>query len=81
MNLDHQTPEGDGSTPHLLFITAMLWTVSGFFHVLASFTIDDIYTWVYRILSVILVCLGLYINWPKAVDQWKKRKSKKTKRG
>lgn len=78
MNIEHDPSNGhSGNGPLLLFISTMLWAVSGFFHVLSTLTVDDVYTWVYRALSIVLVLIGLYINIPKAMEQWKKRKKKK----
>jgi len=46
--------------------------------VVSTFTVDEIYTWAYRILSFVLLLIGFYINWPKAVEQWNKRKKRKS---
>lgn len=77
MNIDHNTENHTGEgAPFLLII---IWSVSGFFHILSMFTMDEIYTWVYRALSFVLLLFGFYLNWPKVVEQYKKRKKKKTK--
>lgn len=71
-NHDTHTTGGVG-----FFANMALLLLTGLLHWAQYITADSVYTWVFRGLSLLSVCIVIYINWPKAVEQYKKRKTKK----
>lgn len=47
------------------FASAILWVLTGVFNILAGATIESVYTWVFRLLSLVSVIMVIIINWPK----------------
>jgi len=42
------------------------------FHILESFNFDAVYHWLFQLLSIISLCLIIYVNWKKIFSKKKK---------
>jgi bacteriorhodopsin len=45
------------------------------FNLAQDLSVDDVYKWLFRALSLVSLLLVVYINWNKARDRWRKNKS------
>lgn len=66
-------------TSSMNFSTFICWICSGLFYGLQQVTAEDLYTFIFRLLSLISVAMVIIINWPKvkAVLQTKVKRKKK----
>lgn len=67
----HSTPIGHPATSIVLYVLSWL------FFLLDSFTADQIWTWVWRGLSLVSLALIIYINWSKAREIFLRDKKSK----
>lgn len=79
MNLHEMPPVDDNSNNTAIghpATSAILYVLSWLFVYFQSVSADEIWTWVWRGLSLISLLLIIYINWDKAVIIFKARKVK-----
>lgn len=79
--MDFHTEHNHGPVGGLGLPNLILFVLTGLFHGLQAFSPDDIYTWTFRILTLISLSLVIYINWDKAVQVFKTKHNKNDKSG
>jgi len=63
-----QIEETHTATGHFDFIFLFL---AATFHILESFNFDAVYHWLFQILSLVSLCLIIYVNWKKIFSKKK----------
>lgn len=59
--MDH-TPDNSNTGANWFF-----YLLAALFTTLENLTVDECYTWIFRILSTVSIILIIIINWPKAM--------------
>lgn len=61
-NMEHQTSQQDNSFPNVL-----LFLAAAVFNIVSEVTIEDAYTWLFRVLTLVSLTFVCIINYPKVV--------------
>lgn len=73
-NID-QNISTEGGAPHFR-ASIVLYACSWLFFIFQTISADAVWTWSWRILSAISLILIIYINWNKAMEIFKSKRSK-----
>jgi len=73
-HIDHSSSDGAPT----FRASIILYISSVVFYIFQTMDLDAVWTWVWRGLSLISLILIIYINWNKAIEIFKKKKTKKS---
>jgi hypothetical protein len=67
--------------PHHPFLSIILWFISGIMYFISIETMDTVYMWGFRMLSLISLFLIIGVNWKKGINGLKEMFSKPKPKG